>query len=164
MDNKVHNFEVTIDDFQKNVVEIAVDSKKIESFSNSCVELYKNIVQNNTYRNILSQLVSFNKEFPDQKDYLLLFVNVFNLSFCCYMISKILMCGCNADMFHQKQNENIQEINQFHCHCDDEHGIITAVRTIHLMRLGPKVWMIDVRLPKNISNLFVIFVCKLDIY
>ena len=79
------------------------------------------------------------------------------------MLSKILMCGCNTDMFHQKQNERIKEINQFHCHCDDEPELFTAVRTIHLMRLGPKVWMIDVRLPKNIPNLFVIFVCKLDI-
>ena len=86
MDNKVHNFEVTIDDFQKNVEEIAVDSKKIESFSNSCVELYKNLVQNNTCTNILPQLRNSSKEFPDTKSYLLLFVNVFNLSFCCYMI------------------------------------------------------------------------------
>ena len=86
MDNKVHNCEVTTDDFQKHVEEIAVDSKKIESFSNSCVELYKNIVQNNTYTNILPQLVNFNKEFPDRKNYLFLFVNDFNLSFCCYMI------------------------------------------------------------------------------
>ena len=75
MTNKVQNFEMIIDDFKKKVEEIAIDSKRLESFLSFCVELNKNIElkikhgDSNIYTNFLSQLLHSNREFSCRKKF-----------------------------------------------------------------------------------------------
>ena len=92
-------------------------------------------------------LVHSNKEFDDKKNCLSLFVNVFNLSFCCYMTlvkmklffnfkaqkipTKVLMCSCNVNKFHQEENEYIKKLCHFYCHCRDEHQTFVYTCKVH---------------------------------
>ena len=100
MDNELGKFEVAIDDFKERVQEIAANSKNIESFSDFCVWLHKNIEwkikhgNSNMYTEFLWQLVCSNKEFAGSKK-LLIFVKDFSSSFCCCIVLAKMILSCN---------------------------------------------------------------------
>ena len=81
------------------------------------------------------------------------------------MLVQILMCGCKVEKFHREQNEHVKKWCNFQYHCDDSHLLLMYSSKANLF-VASRIQEMDFHCAcaKIRSNLFVIFVYKLDIF
>ena len=81
------------------------------------------------------------------------------------MLVQILMCGCKVEKFHREQNEHVKKWCNFQYHCDDSHLLFMYSSKANLF-VASRIQEMDFHCAcaKIRSNLFVIFVYKLDIF